>query len=202
MSRAVIVTPFGEPRQLAAACVLSNIPGVVVPVGDFSAIVQDGADVAAGNAAAGRISGLTGKHEVLLLVRGDEQIDAAHYRGGKRESDVPAGLALSNLPDVVESLVLGSREPGDVDGSIDTAGMSRMEASRATMTPARAALARTALIWMIAAVLALVVIVVGVVQIVAGSAVAWVVLVFGLIVMGISLVRIRALLAGAGGGGR
>ena len=82
VSRTVIVTPFGRPDQLAAACVLSEIPGDVVPIGDFSAIVQSGTDIEAGNRAAAAISKLTGKHEVLLMVRSEEQIDAAHYRGG------------------------------------------------------------------------------------------------------------------------
>jgi hypothetical protein len=80
VSRTVIVTPFGRPDQLAAACVLSEIEGDVVPLGDFSAIVQHGTDIAAGNRAAAAISKLTGKHEVLLMVRSEEQIDAAHSR--------------------------------------------------------------------------------------------------------------------------
>src|SRR5690606_21896785 len=84
VSRTVIVTPFGRPDQLAAACVLSEIEGDVVPLGDFSAIVQHGTDIAAGNRAAAAISKLTGKHEVLLMVRSEDQIDAAHYRGGER----------------------------------------------------------------------------------------------------------------------
>ena len=52
VSRTVIVTPFGRAEQLAAACVLSEIPGDVVPIGDFSAIVQSGTDIEAGNRAA------------------------------------------------------------------------------------------------------------------------------------------------------
>lgn len=195
MSRTVIVTPFGRPDQLAAACVLSEIPGSVVPLGDFSAIVQQGTDIAAGNRAAAAISRLTGKHEVLLMVRSEEQIDAAHYRGGEREADVPAGLALSNLPTELEQLLLETIAPQDVPGWIDTATMSKLDASRATMTPQRAAIARTALLWIIVALLALVVVIVGAFQGVGGAVVGWVLAVFGTAVLITALLRVRRLLS-------
>ncbi|SMY11349.1 hypothetical protein [Brevibacterium jeotgali] len=194
MSRTVIVTPFGRPEQLAAACVLSEIPGDIVPIGDFSAIVQGGTDIEAGNRAAAAISKLSGKHEVLLMVRSEEQIDAAHYRNGEREADVPAGLALSNLPSELERVLLEVTDPRDIDGWIDTSSMSKLEASRATMTPQRAALARTAMLWLVAALLALVVVVFGVVQGVGGSVMGWVVAVFGAIVLVASLLRVRRVL--------
>lgn len=195
MSRTVIVTPFGRPDQLAAACVLSEIPGDVVPLGDFSAIVQFGTDIAAGNRAAAAISKLTGKHEVLLMVRSEEQIDAAHYRGGEREADVPAGLALSNLPDDLEKLLLEITDPRDIDGWIDTSTMSKLDASRSAMTPQRTALARTALLWLVAALLALVVVVFGVIQGASGSVLGWAVAVFGGIVFVAALMRVRRLLS-------
>ncbi|HJG80187.1 MAG TPA: hypothetical protein K8V08_07220 [Brevibacterium senegalense] len=197
MSRTVIVTPFGRPDQLAAACVLSDIEGDVVPLGDFSAIVQQGTDIAAGNRAAAAISRLTGKHEVLLMVRSEEQIDAAHYRRGEREADVPAGLALSNLPDDLERLLLETAQPRDIEGWIDTSTMSKLDASRATMTPQRTALARAALLWIVVALLALVVLVFGAVQGLGGSVMGWIVAVFGAAVLVASLVRVRGLL-GAG----
>jgi hypothetical protein len=82
VSTTVIVTPFGVAQQLAAACVLSNISGTIVPIGEFSGIVLADTDVKAGNEAAAAISKLAGKHEVLLLVRSEEQIDAGHFRHG------------------------------------------------------------------------------------------------------------------------
>ena len=196
MSRTVIVTPFGRPDQLAAACVLSEIEGDVVPLGDFSAIVQHGTDIAAGNRAAAAISKLTGKHEVLLMVRSEEQIDAAHYRGGEREADVPAGLALSNLPDDLERLLLEISDPRDIEGWIDTSTMSKLDASRATMPPQRAALARAGLLWIIVALLALVVVAFGTWQGTGGSVMGWVVAVFGAAVLVAAVVRLRGLLGG------
>lgn len=196
MSRTVIVTPFGRPDQLAAACVLSDIPGEVVPIGDFSALVLSGTDIAEGNAAAAQLSELTGQHEVLLLVRNDEQIDAAHYRRGTREADVPAGLALTNLPSELEQLLLETLAPQDIDGWIDTGSMTKLQASAATMTPARAALARTAILWGVVALLAVIAIVIGVIAALNGMTAAWVAAGLGLVVLVLAAIRLRSLLAG------
>ncbi|WP_349827673.1 hypothetical protein [Brevibacterium litoralis] len=198
MSRTVIVTPFGVPQQLAAACVLSDIPGVVVPLGQFSAVVQEGTDIAAGNAAAAAISTIAGKHEVLLMVRSEERIDAAHYRHGEREADVPAGLALSNLPDELEPLLLESLEPTDVEGHIDTSTMSKIQASSLTMTPQRAAIARTALMWAVALLLALVALVGGGIALGNGAVlVGGLVLLMALVVGGFAGYRLWSLLVRA-----
>ena len=194
MSTTVVVTPFGVAEQLAAACVLSNISGTIVPIGDFTGIVLADTDVKAGNEAAAAISKLSGKHEVLLLVRSEEQIDAGHYRHGSRESDVPAGLALKNLPDVLEQLLLETVSPEDVEGSIATSSMTKLQASAATMSPGRAAVARTALLWIVVAVLAGLITAFGVTVGIGGNTMAWVVAVFGVIVLGFSLWRINRVL--------
>ena len=194
MSTTVVVTPFGVAEQLAAACVLSNISGTIVPIGDFTGIVLADTDVKAGNEAAAAISKLSGKHEVLLLVRSEEQIDAGHYRHGSRESDVPAGLALKNLPDVLEQLLLETVSPEDVEGSIATSTMTKLQASAATMSPGRAAVARTALLWIVVAVLAGLITAFGVTVGIGGNTMAWVVAVFGVIVLGFSLWRINRVL--------
>lgn len=194
MSTTVIVTPFGVAEQLAAACVLSNIKGTIVPIGEFTGIVLADTDVKAGNEAAAAISKLSGKHEVLLLVRSEEQIDAGHYRHGARESDVPAGLALKNLPDVLEQLLLEIVSADEVEGSIATSSMTKLQASAATMSPGRAAVARTALLWIVVAVLAGLITAFGITIGLSGNTIAWVVAVFGAIVLGFSLWRIYSVL--------
>lgn len=194
MSTTVIVTPFGVAEQLAAACVLSNIKGTIVPIGEFTGIVLADTDVKAGNEAAAAISKLSGKHEVLLLVRSEEEIDAGHYRHGARESDVPAGLALKNLPDVLEQLLLEIVSADEVEGSIATSSMTKLQASAATMSPGRAAVARTALLWIVVAVLAGLITAFGITIGLSGNTIAWVVAVFGAIVLGFSLWRIYSVL--------
>lgn len=191
----MIVTPLGETKQLAAACKLNNINGHVVPVGDFSAIVQDASTLAESNSAAETISKLVGKHEVLLLSRADEHIDAGHYRNGLRESDVPAGLALNNLPDMAEKLLLDQQNPHTAEGSIDVSTMTKLQASAALMTPERASLARTALLWMVVALIAFIGIVVGAFVALIVEPIVWAAVVLAVFVFGFALYRINALLA-------
>jgi hypothetical protein len=195
VSTTVVVTPFGVAQQLAAACVLSNIHGTIVPIGEFTGIVLNNTDVESGNEAAAAISKLAGKHEVLLLVRSEEQIDAGHYRHGTRESDVPAGLALKNLPDVLEGLLLETVAAEDVEGNIPTNSMTKLQASAATMSPGRASVARTALLWIIVAILAGLVTAFGLALGLGGNNVAWVIAAFGAIVLIFSLWRIWSVLS-------
>ena len=165
-----------------------------MPIGEFSGIVLADTDVSAGNEAAAAISKLAGKHEVLLLVRSEEQIDAGHFRHGARESDVPAGLALKNLPDVLEQLLLETVSADDVEGSIPTSSMTKLQASASTMSPGRASVARTALLWIIVAVLAGLVTAFGISFGLGGSTLAWVVAAFGAVVLVFSLWRIYSVL--------
>ncbi|MCQ9369328.1 hypothetical protein NQ038_04680 [Brevibacterium sp. 50QC2O2] len=196
MSRTLIVTPFGRADQLAAALVLSNIHGDVVPVGEFTALSRDDVTAAGADEIATTISRLAGEHEVLMLVRSEEQIDAGHYRNGKRESDVPAGLALTNLPGIVEALLLEQTAPTEVEGHIDTSTMTKMQASAATMTPARASLARTALLWFVVALLAVIAVVVGALVALSGRALVWAAVAVAALVLGFSLYRVWRLLGG------
>ena len=73
--------------------------------------------------------------------------------------------------------------------------MTKLQASAATMTPGRAAVARTALLWIIAAVLAGLVTAFGIALGLGGNTVAWVVAVFGIIVLGFALWRIWSVLS-------
>ena len=108
---------------------------------------------------------------------------------------MPAGLALKNLPDVLEGLLLETVSADDVEGSIRTDSMTKLQASAATMSPGRAAMARTALLWIIAAVLAVLVTAFGIALALGGNTVAWVVAALGAIVLGFSLWRIWSVLS-------
>lgn len=195
MTRIVIVAPFGRVDQLAAASVLSNLGGHAVPIGDYSALVDD-APAADGQRAAGRLSELARDHDVLLLTRDDGQIEGSHYRNGVQASPVPAGLALTNLPDEVEELLLGRKEPADIDGHVDTSKLTKLQASAAAMTPQRAALARTAILWMVVALLGFIAIVVGSIVALSVNPIAWAAAAIAAVVFGFSLTRINRLLAG------
>lgn len=194
MNTALVVTPFGDPKQLAAACVLSDIRGSVVPVGGFSAIVLDNASREHATEVTQKLSKMAGRYEVLLLVREDDAIASGHYRAGKRQSEVPAGLALQNLPEDVERLLLGQAEPADIEGAQHTADISKMQASALTMTGARAAIARTAIVWMIVAAAAFIALVIGAVVALSGPWYMWIATALAAGVFGFSLFCINKLL--------
>lgn len=194
MNTALVVTPFGDPKQLAAACVLSDISGSVVPVGGFSAIVLDDADRESAIAVTTKLSKMAGRYEVLVLVREDDAISSGHFREGKRQSDVPAGLALQNLPEDVERLLLGGVTADEIEGAHHTSDISKMQASALTMTGARAAIARTAIVWIIVAVLAFIALVLGAVIALNGPWYMWIAAAVAAGVFGVSLFRISRLL--------
>nr|WP_244954119.1 hypothetical protein [Spelaeicoccus albus] len=181
---------------MAAACVLAKIHGTVVPVGDFSAIAL-GDDSDEARTAAASLSELAGRHELLLLISTEEHIDASQWRHGKHENDVPAGLALSSLPDELEDLVLGRTEPSAVKGSIDTRSMSRRQASAATMTGERARVARTAAVWILGVVCAAILGIVFAVMAIAGSAVAWIGVAVAVVLVVIAAWRTRKVVTAA-----
>lgn len=192
MSRTVVVTPFGSAEQLTAACVLASVRGTVVPTGNFTTLVVP--DEGSGVAAATAVSRLAGKNDVLLMVNSDEQIEASQWRKGEKIAEVPPGLALANLPSEVEKLVLGLTEPAGVEGHRVTSEMTKLQASAATMTPERAALARTAMIWIFAGLVALVAAVVAGIVALTGSGLAWFAFGLGWLVFVVSVWRIVALL--------
>lgn len=190
--RTIVVTPFASSEQLTAACVLASVHGIVVPTGNFTALVVP--EGSAGVEAATAVSRLAGKNDVLLMINSGEHIEASQWRKGQRLAEVPAGLAMTNLPDEVERLVLGVDEPTDIPGHKVTSEMSKLQASAASMTPERAALARTALVWIVAGFIALVVAIAAGVVALAGNALAWAAFGLGWLVFAVSVWRIVALL--------
>ncbi|MDN5659451.1 MAG: hypothetical protein L0G72_01670, partial [Brevibacterium aurantiacum] len=78
--------------------------------------------------------------------------------------------------------------------NIPTSSMTKLQASAATKSPGRAAVARTALLWIVVAVLAGLITAFGITIGLSGNTMAWVVAVFGAIVLGFSLWRIYSVL--------
>ena len=74
---------------------------------------------------------------MILLERREGQITASRWVGGARDGDLPAGLVLSDAPAVLEDLLLGSVQAGDVEGVVTSVGMSRWQAMRLIAGSAR-----------------------------------------------------------------
>ena len=124
----LVITQVAAPAPLAAACAIAKVDVDVVPtpIGAIAALRDPRA--AADGAAA--ISKLLRAVPVILLERREGQITASRWAGGERDGDLPAGLVLSDAPAVLEDLLLGSVQAGEVEGVVTSVGMSRWQAMR------------------------------------------------------------------------
>jgi hypothetical protein len=131
----LVITQVAAPAPLAAACAIAKVDVDVVPtpIGAIAALRDPRA--AADGAAA--ISKLLRAVPVILLERREGQITASRWAGGERDGDLPAGLVLSDAPEVLEDLLLGSVQAGDVEGVVTSVGMSRWQAMRLIAGSAR-----------------------------------------------------------------
>lgn len=128
----LLVTQVAEPKPLAAACSLAglDVDAVPSPVGAL-AVLRAAPDAKAGTAAAEALSKLLPMAPVLLLDRRGGRIAASRWNGGEHEDDLAAGLVLSGAPPELEELLLGTRTPDQVPGTVTSVGMSRWTAMRA-----------------------------------------------------------------------
>ncbi|HEX5533708.1 MAG TPA: hypothetical protein VFX33_08205 [Actinomycetales bacterium] len=107
---------------------------VPVPGAGVAAVLLPGTDPAAAVADLSRVLRQAG---VLLLVREQGQVRAERWRGGALQDTPPAGLLLSGLPDVLESLLLGGARATEYPGVVSSAGMGRIGAFKAMWRAAR-----------------------------------------------------------------
>lgn len=128
----LLVTQVAEAKPLAAACSLAGIDvdAVPSPVGAL-AVLRTAPNAAAGTAAAAALSRILPMAPVLLLDRRGGRIAASRWSGGEHEDDLAAGLVLSGAPPELEDLLLGTRTPAEVPGTVTSVGMSRWSAMRA-----------------------------------------------------------------------
>lgn len=131
----LVLTQVAAAAPLAAACALAGVQVDVVPsrVGAIAVL----RDARSGADAATAISKLLKTIPVILLERRSGQITATRWAGGQQGDELPAGLVLSDAPAVLEDLLLGSAEIGDVEGVVTSVGLSRWKAMRLLAQSAR-----------------------------------------------------------------
>ena len=124
----LVITQVAAPAPLAAACAIAKVEVDVVPtpIGAIAAL----RDPRAAGEGAAAISKLLRTLPVILLERREGQITASRWTAGERGDDLPAGLVLSDAPPVLEDLLLGSVQAGEVEGMVTSVGMSRWQAMR------------------------------------------------------------------------
>jgi len=135
---ALVVTPVANAEALAATCAIAKIGVDAVPsgVGAFAVCRVTNGEAPAG--AAGAISRLLKGVPIVLLERREGQIAASRWLDGERGDDLAPGLVLSDAPEVLEDLLLGTTSPGEIEGVVSSVGMSRLKAMRVLAAAARA----------------------------------------------------------------
>lgn len=138
-TRAVVVTPVGEPAALAATCALARVAADVVPseVGALAVVHDPRGDtpLAAGRAVSQLLKGAL----VVVLRNEGGQITSTGFTDGAETQVQEAGLWLDAAPVVLEDLITGAVEVTELDGLVSTAGMSRWRAARTLARLARQA---------------------------------------------------------------
>lgn len=125
----LLLTPVAQAAPLAATCVLAKVAADVIlsEVGAIAVLRER----TTGRAGAAAVSQLLRQVPIVLLERREGQITATRWTGGSQQGDdLPPGLVLSDAPAVLEDLLLGSVQVGDLDGVVSTSGMSRWTALR------------------------------------------------------------------------
>jgi len=135
---AVVLTQAAAADALAAACALGKvaIDAVPTPIGAV-AVCRDTAP-GAPEQVAQVVSRLLAHSHAVLVVQRDGQLTASRWTAGERGEDMAAGLLLDGAPPQVEELLLGTRGPGDLPGTVSSVGMSRWSATRVLARAARA----------------------------------------------------------------
>lgn len=125
---ALVVTQVAAAAPLAAACALAGVEVDVVPspVGALAVL----RDPSAGADGAEAITKLLKTVPAVLLERRSGQITATRWAGGRRGDELPAGLVLSDAPEVLEDLLLGTTTAAEVAGVVTSVGLSRWKAMR------------------------------------------------------------------------
>jgi hypothetical protein len=128
VTMALVVTQVASAGPLAAACSLASLAIDVVP-SPVGAIALP-RDPRAGAEAAAVISRLLKTIPVVLLERRASQITATRWAAGVQGDELPPGLVLSDAPAVLEDLLLGGVQAGDLIGVVTSVGLSRWKAMR------------------------------------------------------------------------
>ncbi|WP_240675522.1 hypothetical protein [Cellulomonas endophytica] len=131
VTRAVLLTQVATAQPLAAACALSKVDADVVPTPVGAVAVLR--DPTAGATAAGALSALLRGLPVVLVERRSGELSAARWTDGAHAADLAPGLVLSDVPEVLEDLLLTDLAVDGLEGVVTSVGMSRVKAM-ATLT--------------------------------------------------------------------
>ncbi|WP_114854657.1 hypothetical protein [Brachybacterium sp. YJGR34] len=134
---AVVATSVSTAKALAGVVRLgreARTDGIDIPVGTRTLDTRTGAiaagplpETAAHDLAAIASTALQRNGIVLFWRRGD-RMTATRYKNGERGEDISPAIVLGAVDDLVEELLLGTRELDELGDGLDPAALSRSEA--------------------------------------------------------------------------
>jgi hypothetical protein len=136
-SVAVVATSVVSSKALAGAIRLgreARTDGVDIPVGtrvydtERGAIAVGPLDEDAAHDLGAVVSTALQRHGVVLFWRKGEKMTATRYKEGERGEDVSPALVMGAMDEVVEQLLLGGTDLGDMGQGLDPTALSRTEA--------------------------------------------------------------------------
>jgi len=130
---ALLLTQVVAAEPLAAVCTLAGVRAVAI---GSIAVLED---PTTGPQAAAAVSRLLKGTDLVLCERRAGAIAASRWSLGSHDEDLAPGLLLDSGPAVLEDLLLGDVVPGDLDGVVSSADISRFKAVRVLTKIARQA---------------------------------------------------------------
>jgi hypothetical protein len=109
---AVLLTAVANHRTLAAVCSIARVSAGALGTSAGAVAVLD--DPQTGHVSAAALSRALPGTDVFLVER-RTNIDATVWTGGRSRGPVPPGLVLAEVPSTVESILLGTEEPADLE---------------------------------------------------------------------------------------
>jgi hypothetical protein len=136
-SVAVVATSVVSAKALAGAIRLgreARTDGIDIPVGtrvydtERGAIAVGPLDEDAAHDLGAVVSTALQRHGIVLFWRKGEKMTATRYKEGERGQDVSPALVMGAMDEVVERLLLGATELGDMGEGLDPTALSRTQA--------------------------------------------------------------------------
>ncbi|WP_435299902.1 hypothetical protein [Timonella sp. A28] len=134
---AVLLTQVATAQALAATCALNKVKATIVPspIGAY-AVAHDVSPAATAHLAKA-VSSLVKTVPAILIQSTQGQMTATQWQGGVEEGTLPPALVLDGAPHELEDVLFGVVEPESLEGSLDSAKISRFKAMRILAATAR-----------------------------------------------------------------
>lgn len=136
---ALIITPFADSDAGLAVAVMADVAGDVFGTEAGAVFICGDASPEASSETAKALSAAMPQAGFLLLRKENDMISGTRWMAGESVADVPVGLIVNSVPDVIEQLLLGTMAIDDVPDKRSTDSVSKVAAMKLLAKAAKAA---------------------------------------------------------------